>query len=141
MVDAERLHRVLRRIADGLGRLRGYAAADPKALLGDEVRLGHLKYLFVTTIEGCIDAAQHVCAADGLGPPANNADAVRVLGRHGILSLELAEEVARAVGFRNLLVHGYADVDDRRVVANLGRLDDLERYVDALAALIDRDNG
>lgn len=37
----------------------------------------------------------------------------------------------------DLLVHGYADVDDRRVAANLDRLDDLDRLVDALAPLVD----
>lgn len=141
MVDVERLHRVLRRITDGLARLRDYADADADALVADEVRLGHLKYLFITTIEGCIDAAQHVCAAEGFGPPATNADAVRLLGAHDVIEVSVAENVARAVGFRNLLVHGYAEIDDRRVVSNLDRLSDIEAYVAGLAALVGRADG
>lgn len=137
MVDAERLHRILRRITDGLARLHDYATVDRGDLQQDEVRLGHCKYLFVTTIEGCVDAAQHVAASEGWGPPSSNADAVRLLGRHGVIDPDLATDVARAVAFRNLLVHGYADVDDARVVGNLDRLGDLDRYVDGLTALID----
>lgn len=136
MVDVERLHRILRRITDDLTHLRGYATVDRDELASDPVRLGHLKYLFITAIEGCIDAAQHVCAAEGYGPPDTNADAIRELGRHGVLDRELADEVGAAVGFRNLLVHGYASVDDDRVVGNLDRLADIEAYVDALTALL-----
>lgn len=139
MVDAERLHRLLRRITDGLARLQTYANAEGGSLLADEVRLGHLKYLFITTIEGCIDAAQHVCASEGYGPPDSNADAVRTLARHGKVDAVPAERVARAVSFRNVLVHGYADVDDRRVLGHLGDLGDLAAYVDALATLVDPD--
>lgn len=135
MVDAERLHRILRRVSDDLASLRTYAA-EPEAVRADPARLGHTKYLFVTAIEGCINAAQHVCASEGYGPPASNADAVRLLGRHGDLSASLAGDVAEAVGFRNVLVHGYVDVDDDRVVANLDRLDDLQEFVAQLTRLI-----
>ena len=137
MVDVERLHRILRRITDDLSHLQNYAADERTALLADRVRLGDLKYLFITTIEGCIDAAQHVCAAQGYGPPDDNASAVRILGQHGVLPSDLASEVAAAVGFRNLLVHRYAQIDDERVVDNLARLADIEAYVDSLTMLID----
>lgn len=136
MVDAERLHRLLRRVSDDLAVLRGYAAADAGQLRADPVRLGHVKYLFVTLLEGCIDAAQHVCAAEGLGPPSTNADAVLLLARHHFLDRELADTMVLAVRFRNVLVHGYTEVDDGRVVAYLERLDDVRGYVDALARLV-----
>lgn len=136
MVDTERLHRILRRISDDVTRLERYAQRDRAALLTDEAALGHVKYLFITAIEGCIDGAQHVCASEGIGPPDSNADAVRFLGRRGLLSPELADDLGRAVAFRNLLVHGYADIDDTRVVAMLDRLPDLRDYVAALAELL-----
>lgn len=128
---------MLRRITDDLAVLRTYAQVDRAELLDDPARLGHTKYLFVTAIEGCIDAAHHVCASESWGPPDTNADAMRVLARHGLLAPDAADRLAAAVGFRNVLVHGYADVDDRRVAANLDRLDDLDRLVDALAPLVD----
>lgn len=105
-------------------------------LLADPARLGHVKYLFVTMLEGCIDAAHHVCAAQGYGPADTNAGAMLLLGRHGLLTTTSAERLAQAVRFRNVLVHGYATVDDRRVVAYLGALDDVQEYVDQLTALL-----
>lgn len=132
MVDAERLSRILARVSSDVAELR--ATARGEGLRADAVRLRAVKYGFVTAIEGCARAAQHVVASEGLAMPESNADAVRVLGRHGLIDAEVAESVARAVGFRNVLVHQYAEVDDSRVVANLSLLDDLDAFVSQLGA-------
>ena len=51
MVDAERLHRILRRATDDLAVLRTYPGGSAEDLLADVVRLGHVKYLFITMLE------------------------------------------------------------------------------------------
>jgi len=48
------------------------------------------------------------------------------------------QRVARAVGFRNVLVHQYVDVDDNAVVAALEQLDDFDRYVESVAGWVTR---
>jgi uncharacterized protein YutE (UPF0331/DUF86 family) len=133
VVDERRVRRLLQRISEDVAYLRARAAADRSVLRADVDRLAALKYVFVTAIEGCLDVAQHLCASEGWGPPSNNPDALRLLAGHGVLESELAERLARAVGFRNVLVHGYAEVDDDRVVAQLDRVGDLEAFVAAVS--------
>lgn len=130
---------MLARATARLRVLEGYADQDRAELLSDEVRLGHLKYTFQTAIEACLDAAHHVVADQGLGVPASNADAFWLLGGAGLIGDDLAEAMAGAVGFRNVLVHDYAEVDDGKVVDNLARLDELRRYVAAIARLLESD--
>jgi len=137
MVDAERLLSILGRVTARLRILEGYALQDRDDLLGDRVRLGDLKYTFQTAIEACIDAAQHAVADQGLGVPSSNADAFRLLGGADLLDDGLAKALAGAVGFRNVLVHDYVEVDDAAVVANLQRLDELRRFVGAMSRLVD----
>jgi uncharacterized protein YutE (UPF0331/DUF86 family) len=48
----------------------------------------------------------------------------------------VAESVARAVGFRNVLVHQYADVDEDVVRADVALLDDLDAFTAAVAAWV-----
>jgi uncharacterized protein YutE (UPF0331/DUF86 family) len=50
----------------------------------------------VTAIEGCLDVAQHLCAAEGWAPPPSNAAAMRLLAEHGVLDAALGEQMARA---------------------------------------------
>lgn len=44
--------------------------------------------------------------------------------------------MAALVGLRNLLVHAYARIDDDRVVAHLGDVESIRRYVEALTTLL-----
>lgn len=130
MVDPVRLARLLQRFGEQLSVLSDRAAEDRGALRAQEVLLSATKYRFVTAIESMIDIAHHLLASELWGPAETSADAVRLLGRHGVLDAALAERAAGAVGFRNLLVHGYADVDDDRVVAQLDQLGDLREVLD-----------
>ena len=131
MVDAERLARILARVSADVATL---AATSPEGLASDDRGLRAVKYTFVTAIEGCVRAAQHVLSSEGLGVPESNAAAVRLLGEHGVVQRDVASLVSRAVGFRNVLVHEYTDVDDEAVVANLGLVGDLDVFVVQLAA-------
>jgi uncharacterized protein YutE (UPF0331/DUF86 family) len=100
VVDEVRVERLLRAITDDLAFLRAEAGADA-ARRDDPTWLRAVKYAFVTAIEACLDVAQHMCASEGWGPPSTNADALVVLGRHGVLDADLARRLAQAVGFRN----------------------------------------
>jgi uncharacterized protein YutE (UPF0331/DUF86 family) len=137
MVDQERVDRLLDRIASDLRELENLARLGPE-LIEDRVALAATKYYFITAIEGCARVAQHIIAAEGWRVAETNADAVRRLSVEGVLIAPVADAVARAVGFRNVLVHEYAEIDNLRVVANLDRLDDLKDFVKAVAHWLSR---
>ncbi len=133
MVDSERVGRLLDGVRTDLVFLRTFAAKPPGDLLIDEVALGAVKYRFVTAIEGCAKVAHHLVASEGWSVPDTNAAAVRELGGRGVVEPSVADSVARAIGFRNVLVHQYAEVDDVKVIAQLTHLDDVDAYVAQVA--------
>jgi uncharacterized protein YutE (UPF0331/DUF86 family) len=85
-----------------------------------------------------VDVAQHICATEGWGPPADNGDAVRLLGEHGVLAPALARSIRQAVGFRNVLVHEYVRVNDAIATGRLKAPGDLEDFVSQVAAFVTR---
>ncbi len=135
MIDEDRVLRLLRSIADDTAVLRQEAGSSEERRR-DPLWLRGIKYTFVTAIEACVDVAQHICATEGWGPPADNGDAVRLLGEHGVLTAELATSVRKAVGFRNVLVHDYIEVNDEIVVGRLKGLSDLDEFVREVAAYV-----
>ncbi|MDQ2814723.1 MAG: DUF86 domain-containing protein [Actinomycetota bacterium] len=135
MVDRDRILRLLRSVTDDVSVLRREAGAD-EGRREDPIWLRGVKYTFVTAIEACVDVAQHICATEGWGPPADNGDAVRLLGEHGACTPELARSMRRAVGFRNVLVHDYIRVNDDIVIERLKALGDLEDFVSQVADFI-----
>lgn len=118
-------------MTDDISRLEDEADATA-ARRADPMWLGGIKYHFVTAIEAAIDVAQHICAAEGGGPPQTNGDAMTILGSRGVLEPDLAARMRLAVGFHNVLVHEYVDVDDARVLARLHDLGDLRRFARAV---------
>lgn len=135
MVDEVRILRLLRGITDDLAILRRESAADG-ARRADPLWLRGVKYTFITAIEACIDIAQHICSSEGWGPPADNGDAMRLLGAHDVLTADLADALRKAVGFRNVLVHEYIQVSDDIVIARLDDLGDIERFIEQVAAFV-----
>lgn len=123
MVDKTRVLRLLRGVADDVGVLRREAAAD-QTRRADPMWLRGVKYTFITAIEASVDVAQHICAAQGWGPPADNGDAMKLLGKHGVLSVASADTMRKAVGFRNVLVHE----SDAVVVSRLADLSDFDVF-------------
>jgi uncharacterized protein YutE (UPF0331/DUF86 family) len=51
----------------------------------------------------------------------------------------LAERLAAATGMRNILVHGYLDVDDDAVWSALAKLDDLRDFAAAAQRMVNAD--
>jgi uncharacterized protein YutE (UPF0331/DUF86 family) len=135
VVDADRVLRLLRGIADDVSALRHEPGAG-ESRREDPMWLRGVKYTFITAIEGCVDVAQHICATEGWGPPADNGDAVRLPGAHGVCTAALADSIRRAAGFRNVPVHDYIRVDDDIVIGRLKALGDLGDFVSQAAAFV-----
>jgi uncharacterized protein YutE (UPF0331/DUF86 family) len=83
-----------------------------------------------------IDLAVSACVALKLGTPASYADAFRRLANGGLIDTELADRLARAAGFRNVVAHAYESLDLARVhrAATLGP-PDLRAFLQRLAEL------
>lgn len=133
MVDAPRLRVLLQRLESRCARLGAYAALPAQEYLAAAERVDASKYLLVTVIEDALSAANHVIAAEGYRPPSDYADAFRSLAEAGVLEAGLSDRLQAMARFRNVLVHGYADVDDRRVHGFLrDDLKDLRAFVAAI---------
>lgn len=86
-------------------------------------------------LQACQDVASHIVSDDRLGEPRTNQELFERLAQAGWIDGALATALRRAIGLRNVLVHGYTRVDVavlRDVVEN--RLDDLLAYVSAIRA-------
>ena len=82
-----------------------------------------------------MDAASHIVSDRRLGEPASNRELFDLLARDGWIGDDLRHELSAMAGFRNILVHGYAEVDVAIVRDVLEhRLDDLLRYAASVRA-------
>ena len=69
--------------------------------------------------------------------PTKNFDAFTEAGNKGIITENLAGELAQSVGMRNILVHQYKDIDNRIVFSAIPiALEQYRLYVEQVTAYI-----
>jgi len=61
--------------------------------------------------ELCIDLANYTIRKDKLGSPKSSSESFKLLLSAGIISAEMCEKLVGMVGFRNVLVHQYTDLN------------------------------
>ena len=133
MTDEELVSKRLAFIETCLRELRQFAR--PGDLAGDIRERRFVEHTLQLAIQAALDVASHVVSDDRLGEPATNRALFDLLERAGWVDRDLADRLSNMAGFRNILVHGYADVDlavVQDVVAN--HLGDLDAYVAAIRA-------
>ena len=61
--------------------------------------------------EACIDLAMHLVAKKKLGVPQTSRDAFDLLYKNNMIDQKLRGQLVSMVGFRNIAVHNYQDVE------------------------------
>lgn len=88
---------------------------------------------FQVAIEAALDTAEVIISEEGFEKPEDYREAILTLGRKGILPQEFVERFAPAAGFRNILVHGYAEIDLEKLhdflLEGLKDFDEFARHV------------
>jgi uncharacterized protein YutE (UPF0331/DUF86 family) len=134
MVDRTVLATKIAAVRDAAARVRSVLPADEGAFRSDRtVREVVVLNLFVA-VQECVALAAHWLADGGRAVPGSYGELFRGLGDDGVLPAELAERLAAAAGFRNLVAHQYGVLDwTRTYVLASDHLADLLQFCDALA--------
>jgi len=128
-VDLVRLRDLLGRLGDAVRQLRQLAAVSEAEFLADYRNPASAKYLLIVATESAIDVCNHLVARGSGRAPESYADCFARLAELGAIDRHLAGRLGRMARFRNLLVHLYWQVDDRRVYQIIhGDLGDLDVY-------------
>ena len=89
-------------------------------------------------VQLCVDIGAHLVATTDLPPPTTMGATFDKLEQMGLVDSATAERMKKAVGFRNLAVHGYEDIDFAIVFSIITRqLDDFRVYARQVSRWLD----
>jgi uncharacterized protein YutE (UPF0331/DUF86 family) len=141
-VNLDRLREATGHLRDALRQLGDIGRMSESAFLSDARTVNSGKYLLIVAAEAALDICNHLAARRGARSPEDYADCMAVLAEIGVISLALRDRLARMARFRNLLVHLYGRVDDRRVYGVIrDDLGDFEEYLSSVARYLKADLG
>jgi uncharacterized protein YutE (UPF0331/DUF86 family) len=137
MTDQELVEKKLAFIETCLQQLD--SLANPAAIETDVKERRFIEHTLQICVQATQDVASHIVSDEKLGEPSTNLELFTLLASAGWLDEPLARALRAAVGFRNVVVHGYTSVDPaivRDVVEN--RLGDIREFVAAVRARLPR---
>jgi uncharacterized protein YutE (UPF0331/DUF86 family) len=109
MTDPELLAKKLAFIETCVAELR--RLARPEMIETDIREERFVEHTLQVAIQAAQDVASHIVSDERLGEPRTNRELFDLLVRAGWLTKSEATPLGNMVGFRNILVHGYSDVD------------------------------
>jgi uncharacterized protein YutE (UPF0331/DUF86 family) len=136
-LDASVVRRHLLALDQALGTLRRHQGRPLDALRSDREERWVVERGLQLCTQNVLDMATHVAASAGLDVPDYGA-AIDRLADLGVLSAEFAKRFRPVAGFRNVIVHGYLDVDLTLVHRLLNeRLDDFVEFARQVSHYLD----
>ncbi len=142
MIDRELVEKKMDMMEEGLAYLRQAKRIDLGRFLASFEKIQATKHTLQETMEASLDIANHLLAAKGLPRSETYSGMFLALGEKGLLTRDLADRLAEMAGFRNLLVHRYAEVDNRRVHQILQEnLTGLEEFVKQVGQILAKKKG
>lgn len=133
MTDQDLIEKKLTFIETCLHELR--TMAKPSAIETDLKERRFIEHTLQICLQAVQDVASHIVSDEKLGEPATNLELFTLLARASWIREEQARSLRAAIGFRNVVVHGYAAVDAgilKDVVEN--HLGDIVAFVAAVRA-------
>lgn len=115
--NIDRIRQIMGEINSSLSKLEIISKSTEEDFLSSAEKIDSSKYNLIVAIEGAIDICNHIVAKAGGRAPCDYADCFQILGELKIFSDDFVQELKKLARFRNLLVHLYWHVDNRRVYA------------------------
>lgn len=109
MTDAPLIHKKLALIETCVRELRELARLE--AIESDVREARFVEHTLQISIQAALDVASHIVSDERLGEPATNKQLFDLLAANGWIRAEAAATLRDMAGFRNILVHGYGEVD------------------------------
>ena len=140
-MDRRVIEAKLERLRRCVQRIEQKRPSTPEALATDYDLQDILSVNLERAVQLCVDIAAHLIADREVSAPTTMAAAFEALHTLHILSSDLANSMKRAVGFRNIVVHNYQEID-WKIVFNIchHKLDDFRAFAQAIVSLLSQRN-
>lgn len=138
-LDLERLAMKLEHVQDHCAILERIGARPWDSLSQDRLGVLAMDHAVQTAIQAAIDVAMQVALSEGWPVGTTYGNVFRVLASEGVFDHAAGKRLAAAAALRNVIVHEYLDLDEKRLHAGLASgAANLLEFCRAVTAWLDR---
>lgn len=115
-LDREKIKQKFSEINESMKEVKRLASLDEKEFLAKKENLAALKYYLLIAIEAVGSICVHIAAKKFNKGVSVFGECFEILGKEGALDESLVSRLRQMVKFRNILIHRYWEIDDKKVL-------------------------
>lgn len=105
----------LAKLDEYVSRLKRFEPVGLQEYLDNQDMQAVVERYLQLSIQVCMDIANYIIARKRLNFPYEQENIFILLGKEGIIPVDLANRIKGVVSFRNILVHDYMEIDSEKV--------------------------
>jgi uncharacterized protein YutE (UPF0331/DUF86 family) len=114
-VNIEKLKTLEKDLSDTISEIRTIIAIEEEVFLGNSKEIYALRYLLIEAVEAMANMCNHLLARTIGQVPKGYPDCFEKLSAAQIITEELSGKLTKVASLRNILIHKYWEIDNRRV--------------------------
>lgn len=129
MFDLDLINHKIGNIQNCLASIKTYTNNLDLSTLSDLKTQDAVVINLERVIQSCVDIANHIISKQKLGTPSSMKESFKIIAKHEIIDSELSLKLMKMVGFRNIAVHSYDELDQEILLLILEKhLNDFEIF-------------
>jgi uncharacterized protein YutE (UPF0331/DUF86 family) len=140
LIDREIIEKRIDIVEENLDYLDSIKGISLKEFASSFEKVQAAKHSLQEAIEACLDIANYLIAAKGFKRCEEYSEMFEVLAENKIIENRLKKNLMEMARFRNLLVHRYSQIDNKKIFEIIrSNLSDIKAFVIAVEKLMERE--
>jgi uncharacterized protein YutE (UPF0331/DUF86 family) len=132
-VNLENLKNRISEIRENTEKIKKYASIPDSEFWQDERNLLAIKHLLLQSIEASGSICSHVLAKKFFKSSSSFPECFENLYNSKVISKALSEKLRKMARFRNILVHRYWEIEDKKILEYArDNLEDFDRFLESI---------
>ena len=115
-INLEKLKTRISEIREHIEKIKKYSSVPEDEFWKDERNVLTIKHLLLQAIEACGSICSHVLAKKFFKSPSSFPECFEALYNSGVIDKELSVRLRKMARFRNMLVHRYWEIEDKKIL-------------------------
>ncbi len=129
-INTEKIKTLQKDLLDTVSELKSFITPEEKVFLRERKNIYSLRYLLIEAVEAMASICNHILTRVTGQVPRGYPDCFEKLSGAKIITKKLAESLKKLASLRNILIHKYWEIDDRKVFKSAkDNLGDFEEYL------------
>ncbi|NMB12752.1 MAG: DUF86 domain-containing protein [Firmicutes bacterium] len=139
MIRIELIDDRIDQIRSSVHRLEGLSLLQLDEFISDPDNFAIAEHHLRRALESLLDIGRHILAKGGFGKPVDYADIITSLGANGVIPMDFANGIRGMAGYRNRLVHVYAEITPEEIYSLLTtKSNDFHKFCEYIEAYMMR---